>query len=1025
MKIQVVGVIEPSNEVGKHGLIIGKTLVRTDPRSYVPVRVMNVTGCNKRLTRDDEIAVCSPVDHILACETVPDHNDKRNRMKCSQIQVLLQTAKTSLEPMDYKKAEKLIKEYCDIIAIDEEDNGKTKVVEHRIRTGRTEPIRQLPRRLPLAKREEAREMLEKMKKQGVIEPSNSPWSSPVVLVRKKDNSLRFCVDYRMLNDVTQKDSYPLPRIDDTIDTLAGSRMFSTLDLKSGYWQVGIHPQDREKTAFSIGEGLWQFTVMPFGLCNAPATFERLMEYVLQGLNWRTCLVYLDDIIVVGKTFEEHLRNLGEVFQRIRKAGMKLNPTKCALFKSKVKYLGHIVSAEGVGTDPEKIKAVNHWPVPQSSHELRSFLGLCTYYRRFVANFSSIAKELYKLTERSAPFVWTESCQRAFEKLKNVLSSTPVLSYPIPEKEFILDTDASNEGIGAVLSQLVDGNEKVVAYFSRTLSKPERNYCVTRRELLAMVESIKHFHKYLYGRKFLLRTDHAALRWLLNFKNPEEQIARWIERLQSYEFEIQHRKGEQHKNADALSRRPCNTECKYCVRMEGKEANDHCFQVRFQIDDTWSDEIIREEQLQDSDIGPILRWIEEEKKPDWQEIAELSPVTKSYWAQWDSLKVVNGSLKRIWETPDGSTNILQLIIPQVRVSEVLQQMHSGVSGGHLGVNKTLDKIRQRFYWVYCKMDVEEWCRKCDICAASKGPHAKTRGQLQTYNVGSPFERIAIDLAGPFPVSKSGNKYILVVIDYFTKWPEVFAIPNQEAVTVANAVVDGWVSRYGVPMELHSDQGRNFDSQLFREMCRVLGIHKTRTTPLHPQSDGMVERFNRTIQQHLSKMVGENQADWDKHIPLFLMAYRGSAHNTTEVTPSKMLFGRELRLPCDLMFGSPGDTVESEGEYAAQLRARLNKIHLMARNRIRATSDRMKTRYDRRANMKEFQENDLVWFYNPQRRIGKSPKLQQDWEGPYRIIKKINDVIYRIQKGPRTKMKVIHVDRLAKYFGGDKTVRDEQD
>ena len=707
--------------------------------------------------------------------------------------------------------------------------------------------------------------------------------------------------------------------------------------------------------------------------------------------------------------------------------MNLNPAKCALFKSKVKYLGHIVSAEGVGTDPEKIEAVNHWPVPRNSQELRSFLGLCTYYRRFVANFSSIAKELYKLTEKNAPFDWSEANQQAFEQLKTALSLTPVLSYPIPGKDFVLDTDASNEGIGAVLSQIVDGNEKVIAYYSRTLSKPERNYCVTRRELLAIVDSIKHFHKYLYGQKFLLRTDHAALKWLLNFKNPEEQVARWIERLQSYEFEIQHRKGEQHKNADALSRRPCNDECKYCIRMEGKEINNQCFQVRFQIDDTWSDEVIRDEQLKDDDIGPILRWMEEGKKPDWQEISELSPATKSYWAQWDSLRVVNGSLKRIWESTDGSTNVLQLIIPKVKVPEVLQQMHSGVSGGHLGMNKTLDKIRQRFYWVYCKMDVEEWCKKCDTCAASKGPHAKTKGHLQQYNVGSPFERIAIDLAGPFPVSKSGNKYILVVIDYFTKWPgpEVFAIPNQEAVTVANVVVDRWVSRYGVPMELHSDQGRNFDSQLFREMCRVLGIHKTRTTPLHPQSDGMVERFNRTIQQHLSKMVGENQVDWDKHIPLFLMAYRGSVHNTTKATPSKMLFGREIRLPCDLMFGSPGDKVESESEYAAQLRARLNEIHFVARNRIKAASDRMKTRYDRQSNMKEFKENDLVWFYNPQRKIGKSPKFQQDWEGPYRIIKKINDVIYRIQKGQRTKMKVIHVDRLAKYYGSNETVRDEQD
>ncbi|KAG8176335.1 hypothetical protein JTE90_021972 [Oedothorax gibbosus] len=318
-----------------------------------------------------------------------------------------------------------------------------------------------------------------MQTNDIIEPSSSPWASPIVLVRKKDDTTRFCVDYRRLNDVTKKDSYPLPRIDETLDTLVGNHWFTTLDLKSGYWQVEIHPDDKEKTAFTAGQGLWQFKVMPFGLCNAPATFERLMETVLRGLSYEACLVYLDDIVIVGKEFNDHLINIRKVLTKLRYAGLKLSLSKCHFFRREVKYLGHIVSSAGVQTDPDKTEAVKNWPRPKDVHELRSFLGLSTYYRRFVKGFSMIARPLHRLTEKQQKFTWTPECDEAFDHLKSVLTSAPILAYPEPDSMFILDTDASKEGIGAVLSQEVDGKE-VIAYFSKSLSKPERNYCVTRK-----------------------------------------------------------------------------------------------------------------------------------------------------------------------------------------------------------------------------------------------------------------------------------------------------------------------------------------------------------------------------------------------------------------------------------------------------------------------------------------------------------------------------------------------------------------
>lgn len=385
--------------------------------------------------------------------------------------------------------------FCEIVIA-----GNCEVIEHKIELTNNQSIKQIPRRIPLSVRSEPDGLIKEMRMKGVIEESHSPWVSPVVLSRKKDGISRFCIDFRKLNDVTVKDSYPLPRIDDLLDQLSGNVWFSTIDLKSGYWQVKLRDEDKEKTAFSIGSGLWQFRVMLFGLSNAPATFERLMENVLSGLLSKICLVYLDDIIIFSPTFPHGMvENLREVFSRFRTANLKVNPAKCNFFSKSVTYLGHVISAEGITTDPEKISAVIDWPIPQTKKQVRGFLGFCSYYRRFVKGFSSIAKPLYALTDKQFKFSWNEQCQRSFQELKRVMTSSPVFSFPLEKGEFVLDTDASGFGIGAVLSQVQQGQEKVIAYFSRTLSKTERNYCVTRRELLAIVVSLKTFHHYLDDR----------------------------------------------------------------------------------------------------------------------------------------------------------------------------------------------------------------------------------------------------------------------------------------------------------------------------------------------------------------------------------------------------------------------------------------------------------------------------------------------------------------------------------------------
>ncbi|GFX11930.1 retrovirus-related Pol polyprotein from transposon 412 [Trichonephila clavipes] len=473
-----------------------------------------------------------------------------------------------------------------------------------------------------------------------------------------------------------------------------------------------------------------------------------------------------------------------------------------------------------------------------------------------------------------------------------------------------------------------------------------------------------------------------------------------------------------ENADALSRRPCPENCRHCSRVETK----YDYAIR-QITtstatppDPWSDEKVREDQMADPDIKPLIEFMESSSnKPSWQDISAYSPTTKQYWALWNSLHLRNGVLYRKFESEDGKTFRWQLVLPRSRIPEVLKELHGSPTGGHFGVMKTLHRVRERFFWGKVRADVEQWCKSCDACSARKGPKIRSRGKLHRYNVGAPFERIAFDILGPLPRTASGNKYLLVVIDYFTKWPEVYPIPDQEAPTVAEAVVQHWISRYGVPLQLHSDQGRNFVSAVLKGVCELLGIDKTKTTPLHPQSDGMVERFNRTILNNLSLMVSKNQQDWDQKVPLFLLAYRSAVHETTGYSPSQMLFGRDLRLPCDLLFGRPPDTPSSPEEYVQNLQARFEDVHNLARERINLRTEKMKTRYDTKATGHQFKEGDKVWFYNPTRRKGLSPKLQSHWDGPYTILKIINDVVIRIRKSTNSKPRVVHYDRLAPYYG----------
>ena len=945
----------------------------------------------------------------------------------------------NLEDEEKEKFATLLNKYQDVFAKSSDDLGCTNRVKHTINTGTANPIRQPVRRQPYGKRDIERQEIQKMLGKGIIEPSKSPWSSPIVLVSKKDGSTRFCVDYRRLNEVTVKDAYPIPRVDDCFDALSGSKWFNCMDLNSGFWQIEMDEPDKIKTAFSTSQGLYQFRVMPFGLVNSPSTFERLMEDVLRGIQWTESLLYMDDIITPGKTVDECLQRIENVFIRLREANLKLKPSKCLFFQKSVSFLGHIVSENGVETDPEKVKTVRDWPIPRNNKEVRSFLGLASYYRKFVKGFSDIARPLHKLCEKKTPFKWTDDCQNSFETLKQALISAPILAYPKLGSKFILDTDASNSAVGAVLSQVQDNKERVIAYMSKSMNVHERAYCITRKELLAVVTALKHFHSYLYGQSVLLRTDNAAVSWMRTLKLPTGQVARWLQELNTYNLEVIHRGGRSHSNADALSRMPCKA-CKHQQKLQEEfdsinkpdevsketimivtrsQANSQTSEMTNNqiLLNGWDPVEISTSQLNDISIGKIKLDLQEGRQlPGWNEISAASSKLKTLWRQWDRLEIKGGMLYRKFEKDDGSL-LYQLVTPKDRQKEVIRYHHDIASSGHLGVEKTLSRIRQGFYWPGMTDSVKRYCRECDDCTAKRLSRESNKAPLGQYLVGESMERIMMDILGPLPLSNQGNKYILVIADWFTKWTECVAIPDIETKTVAKAFVDTFVSRFGVPLQIYSDQGRCFESKLMQDLCDLMGIDKTHATSLRPQANGLVERFNRTLISMLKSYCQVQQNNWDFYLQQVMMAYRSSPHSSSKISPNRMMLGREITLPMQAVVGRPrsDDFVKDFNDYVIDLEDNLQKCHDIARENIKAASRYQRKYYDCSSKKRSFKPGQLVWLHDPSRKVGISSKLVNKWKGPFVVTKTLDDIICMVKQSSKGRPKAYHIDRLHPYYG----------
>ncbi|MDZ7612307.1 MAG: RNase H-like domain-containing protein [Flavobacteriaceae bacterium] len=1018
------------------GLLVSRTVV-SNRADDVLVRVMNITKEPIQLVPGTVISSLEAVNPVAV--------DRETRTE--EIQERVDVLRSLADQADAEvpgelrdRLYQLLVKYQQAFSFHENDLGRTGVLRHSIDTGDARPVRQALRRQPPAHQLAIKEHVASMLAQGVIEPAQSPWASNIVIVRKKDGTTRCCADYRQVNNLTRKDAYPLPRTDVCLDALSGARWFTTMDLRSSYHQVEVEPRDADKTAFICREGSYRFVTMPFGLCNAGATFQRLMDLLMSGLNFESCLVYLDDIVVFSSDLDQHLERLQQVLQRLADAGLKLKPNKCKFMKAAVDFLGHVVSADGISVDPGKISAVSDWPVPTNLTELRSYLGICGYYRRFVMDFSLVASPLYDLTVKNRPFNWTQECQQAFDKLKEKLTTAPILRMPNEVDTFILDTDASNFAIGAVLSQVVDGAEYVVAYASKRLSRCEKNYCVTRRELLAIVYFVKYFRHYILGRHFQVRTDHAALQWLRRMPDPCGQQARWIGALEQFDFEILHRPGARHGNADAMSRRPCDR--KRCCPPAGRIAptdihsdDEHeCAAVdRVDSDDcqdqpaldgnSWASdddfENMGEEQLKDTDIAPIYSLVSDgAERPQWDDVAHLSGTSKALWQQWTSLQIVNGILCRSFESAIPGETRWQMVIPRRLRRAFIVLAHQGITGGHLGRKRTEASVRNRAYWPGWTEDIRLALGCCEQCVKYHRGSAPKTAALKPFPAGDVWETVSLDITGPHPRSKRGYVFILTVMDHFSKWAEALPLRNHTAPVVAKALFDHVLVRFGTPRRILTDQGAEFESELFRQLCQMLEISKVRCSPYRPSTNGMLERFHRSLNSMLAKVVDSDQKNWCEKLPGVVAAYRGTVHDTTGFSPNRLMFGRENRTPLDLVYGRPAEaqTPVNVSQYVLDLENKLQACYELVRQHTGAAVQRRKDRYDTGVKPSAIGEGCWAWYFYPRRRVGLSPKWQSWYTGPYKILKLIDGHRVVIQRSKRAKPLIVHRDKL-KMFCGD--------
>ena len=1021
-------------------------------RKLIEVHVYNPSE-NKIVVKKG--TVMGQVSDVASAVTLPIIPNKCVEINEIDVNENVDGVKHDLNHLNLEEREivsNMLSEERDVFSKSKNDIGHVKDFKLQINLTDEIPVAEAYRRIPRQLYDEVKNHLSDLLANGWIKQSYSPYSSPMVCVRKKNGDLRLCIDFRKLNKKTIADKQPIPRIQDILDSLKGQVWFTTLDMSQAYHQGEIHKNSRKYTAFSTPWSLHEWIRIPYGIMNAPAGFQRFINNCLCQLRDKVCTAYLDDILVYSKTFEEHIENVKKVLQCLRKKGVKLNPGKCNLFQKEIRYLGRLVSEKGYRPDPQDIEALDKCKVPPKNiGDLRSVIGLLGYYRIYIKDFSRKLKPIYDLLQKNSDgkdinkqvdskkkINWKSEYQVIINEMVEYLKSPRVIAYPDFSIPFTIHCDASQNGLGAVLYQKQEGKTRIISLASRTLTPAEKNYYMHsgKLEFLALKWAVTvRLSDYLInGPPFEVVTDNNPLTYVLTTVKLNTTGLRWVSELANYHFSISYRSGKKHVDADFLSRHPVDDfervkdEADKMISSEdinlvfasvSHKDEDLIKNIRIDTLDLKHEvnvgekritkEEIVEAQKDDKVISPVYKIVEKQLNLKKSERKMLSNESIILLKQRKKLCIENGVLYRRTKT------LNQLVLPERFHSLVYSELHEKLA--HLSSERVLELARKRFYWPKMKKSIEYFIRKRCRCIISKRPNVPDRAPLIPIKSTFPFEIISIDFM-KLDMAKGGFQYVLVVCDHFTKFVQVYATKNKSALTAADKIFNEFILKFGFPKRIHHDQGKEFHNGLFRRLHQLSGIMASKTTPYHPMGDGQTERMNRTILNMLKTLEEKEKHNWKNHLSKLAFAYNSTVHKTTGYSPCYLMFGRLPRLPIDSIFDLEPDVVDEQKmqipykKYVEEWERGMNQAFEIANAHSRKSGESNRMYYNKKIHGVDIEIGDRVLLRNHKERGG-TGKLRSYWEERVYVVTEKNSEIPVFTIKPETgngKIKRVHRNNI---------------
>ena len=974
----------------------GESLV-TNRRHGFPFQFLNNSSKRIFIRKGKILGIAQPIEEKQIFSVQQPTVNKKTQLDKSGI------AKINLEHLDEVKQSRVynvLKKNSSIFVEKDIELKEAKIRPLEIDVGDARPIKQRAYTIPFSLRDQLKEDIDNQLENGIIRPSHSPWSSPCLYVNKKDGTHRLVVDLRKVNDSVKYNAYPLPIIDEVLSKLGGCGYYTVIDLKAGFWQIPLKESSKEVTAFVCPEGLFEFNRLPFGLKTAPGLFQEAMHQVLGKFRSKFVMAYLDDLIIYSKNFEDHLKHIHLVLERLAEFGIQIKPSKCKFFMKEVLFLGHIVSRKGIQVNPSKVDTVRKMPPPSTVKEVRSFLGTTGYYRKFIKDYGLIAHPLFELTKKNKKYDWTQECQVSFDTLKKKLCEVPILMHPDHRKRYIIHTDASEKCVGAVLLQEYDGIEKPISYLSYKLNTAQAKYSAIEREALAIVTALKKWRIYLYGTEFTVKTDHKPIKSLFTAQIKSARVQKWAVLLSEFNCKIEYKKGKDNFIADMLSRIPNPKE-----ECQVESLNDQ--EMAQKALDSMKNSFILVRQNEEKFLKDLISG-----GKDFSEWQKEDPELYSIISDLDNNKnenfFVSNRDKRLYHISNKSRfddeQHIQLVIPKSLRLEVIENTH--LQHGHFGIEKTYANLKTKYYWPGMYKETVKYVENCDLCTKNNLKRIiHPLGELPMPNF--PFDIVGIDLVGPFVTSTKGNNYLFTLVDHFSGWCEVYPIPNKEAKTVCDVLFSKIFPRHGVPTTMVSDRGTEFCNSILDNLTKLYHISKIKTSPYHAMSNGTVERFHRELNAILRKFSFSNKIEWEEYIPHVLLACRNTINSRTKHTPFFIMYGRDAKMPLDTIIEPPFDGRVDPNNYLKDKLQQQTKCFNIVKDNTREMREKNKIYYDKKTKDQKISVGDLVFYFDKSRF---HDKLDMKWQGKYRVIEKTGEFNCRIRDLENFKCKWVHVNDL---------------